>query len=160
MGLLSYSTTTNASAGAAVSVVFISVIIAYVLLTLPLYGIFKKANRQGWEAFIPIYNLAVLCRIVGRSPWFILLVLVPYVGGIVLLILISMDLAKSFGKSPGFAVGLILLNWIFLMILWLGPSVYRGPSSNLGYLQPGGFPPPGGYPPFGGYPQPGQAPPP
>ena len=34
-------------------------------------------------------------------------------------------LAKAFGKGDGFAVGLILLNTIFIMILAFGSSEYQ-----------------------------------
>jgi hypothetical protein len=38
-------------------------------------------------------------------------------------------LAKSFGKSEGFTVGLILLSPIFMCILGFGDAVYLGPAA-------------------------------
>jgi len=38
------------------------------------------------------------------------------------------DLAKSFGKSTGFAFGLFLLSFIFLSILGFGSAQYHGPQ--------------------------------
>ena len=35
------------------------------------------------------------------------------------------NLAKAFGKDGGFAVGLILLNTIFIMILAFGSAEYQ-----------------------------------
>jgi hypothetical protein len=54
------------------------------------------------------------------------------VGWIVVLvigIIINLDLAKSFGKSVGFAIGLILLSFIFVPILGFGSAEYAGPAA-------------------------------
>jgi len=47
---------------------------------------------------------------------------------LVIFIIVMIDLAKSFGKGGGYAVGLIFLFWIFAMILGFGSAQYRGPS--------------------------------
>jgi hypothetical protein len=39
-------------------------------------------------------------------------------------------LSKSFGKSEGFTVGLILLSFIFLPILAFGDAQYQGPAGS------------------------------
>jgi hypothetical protein len=41
--------------------------------------IFAKANKPGWAAIIPIYNMIVLLEVVGRPFWWILLKLIPCV---------------------------------------------------------------------------------
>lgn len=83
---------------------------------------FKKAGKGGWEAIIPIYNQIVLCQIVGVNPWWILIVavggmvlsLIPVLGplcslalSIYFAVLLNVSAARSFGKSDGFAAGLI-----------------------------------------------------
>jgi hypothetical protein len=55
------------------------------------------------------------------------LFIVPLVNVIVHLI-VSLDVAKSFAKSGAFGVGLWLLAAIFVPILGYGPSTYVGPS--------------------------------
>jgi uncharacterized protein DUF5684 len=47
----------------------------------------------------------------------------------VLFIIVAVDLAKSFGKGGGFAVGLILLPIIFFPILAFGSAAYTGPAA-------------------------------
>jgi hypothetical protein len=42
----------------------------------------------------------------------------------VVLIILCIDLAKAFGKGAGFAVGLILLSFIFVPILGYGNAQY------------------------------------
>ena len=92
-----------------------------------MWKIFKKAGRNGWEAIIPIYNVVVLFQITGINPLHILWVLLPIVGSIVFLVFAikaMINLAKSFGKSTGFAVGLIFLPLIFEAILAFDSSTY------------------------------------
>jgi hypothetical protein len=125
------------SAGFFVWIWFIAVI---VLAILPLWGIFVKAGEEGWKAVIPIYNYYVLLKVVGRPGWWLLLYLVPIVN-LVIYIIVMNDLSKSFGHGAGFTVGLVLLNWIFLMILAFGSSTYRGPAALPGGNAGGTSPP-------------------
>ncbi len=101
-----------------------------------LWKVFVKAGHPGWAAIIPIYNLYIVLKIIGRPAWWLLLflagVIIPFVGWIMLVVLgiiIAIDLAKSFAKSSGFAVGLFLLNFIFIPILGFGESQYVGPAA-------------------------------
>src|SRR5262245_56971829 len=101
--------------------------IAVTVLTLAsTWKIFSKAGQPGWAAIIPIYNLFVWCKIVGRPAWWILLLLICFP---IFYIILCIDLAKSFGKGVGFAVGLILLSIIFFPILGFGSATYQGPSA-------------------------------
>src|SRR5213075_626513 len=98
------------------------------LLIVAMWKVFTKAGQPGWASIIPIYNLYVLCKIVGRPWWWILLMLIPLVNFIILIILI-IDLAKSFGKGVGFGIGLFLLGVIFFPILGFGSAQYQGPAA-------------------------------
>ena len=89
---------------------------------------YEKAGQPGWAVIVPFYNLYVLCNIVGRPGWWLILLILPYVN-FIFFIIVMLDLAKSFGKGVGFAVGLILLNPIFTCILGFGEAEYEGPSA-------------------------------
>lgn len=93
-----------------------------------MWGVFAKAGKPGWAAIIPIYNIIVLLEIVGRPVWWIILLLVPCVN-IVIILLVYLDLAKSFGKGAGYGVGLFLLGPIFFPLLGFGDAVYEGPAA-------------------------------
>ena len=97
-----------------------------VLMIAAMWKIFAKAGQPGWAAIIPIYNWIVWCKIVGRPAWWVLLLLICFP---IFFIILSIDLAKSFGKGVGFAVGLILLSIIFFPILGFGSATYQGPSA-------------------------------
>jgi hypothetical protein len=98
----------------------------YLLVVVGWWKIFEKAGEQGWKAIIPIYNVFVMLKIVGRPAWWIILMLIPCVSLFVYIILMS-DLSKSFNKSVGFTVGLIVFSPIFAVILGFGDSRYQGP---------------------------------
>jgi len=89
------------------------------------WKIFSKAGQPGWVAIIPIYNLIVWCKIVGRPAWWVLLLLICFP---IFLIILSIDLAKSFGKGAGFGLGIAFLGIIFLPILGFGSAQYQGPA--------------------------------
>jgi len=106
--------------------VWICDIAVTVLIVVAMWKIFSKAGQPGWAAIIPIYNLFVWCKIVGRPAWWILLLLICFP---IFYIILCIDLAKSFGKGVGFALGLIFLSVIFFPILGFGSATYQGPSA-------------------------------
>jgi hypothetical protein len=124
---------TNGGVDGILVIIYIAVI-AFEIAAL--WKVFVKAGQPGWVAIIPIYNLYILLKVIGRPGWWILLFLlaiIPFVGWIAVLVLgiiIAIDLAKSFAKSSGFAVGLFLLNFIFVPILGFGESQYVGPAAS------------------------------
>ena len=101
------------------------------LLIVAMWKVFTKAGQPGWASIIPIYNLYIWCKIVGRPGWWILLMLIPFVNIIVGSIL-CIDMAKSFGNGAGFGIGLALLGVIFIPILGFGSAQYQGPSASAG----------------------------
>jgi hypothetical protein len=145
------------SAGFAPGFMIISVILL-VLLAFALiiqWRIYTKASQPGWACFIPVYNIIVYLRIIGRSPsWLLLYIaciaiyfcgaemlvrgsatgaLLSIISGMVLLVISIIDthrLSKSFGKESGFTIGLVLMNIVFLAILAFGKSVYIGPNGS------------------------------
>jgi len=100
--------------------------IGVLVILASLWKIFQKAGRSGWESLIPIYNLYVLLKIVGKPAWWLILFLVPGVNFVFFVWMYNM-LSKSFGKDEAFTVGLILLGIIFIPILGFGSAKYQGP---------------------------------
>lgn len=103
-------------------------LILLVVLIAALWKIFTKAGKPGWAAIVPFYNLIVLLEIVGRPLWWIVMFLIPFVN-IVFAFLLVIDLAKSFGKGIGYAMGLIFLSPIFYPMLGFGSARYHGPAA-------------------------------
>lgn len=97
----------------------------YALVVAGWWKIFEKAGEDGWKAIVPIWSFIVLLRIVGREWWWVLLALIPLVG-FVIWIIVAFELARSFGRGAGFAIGLVLLPFVFALILGFGSDTYRG----------------------------------
>ncbi len=114
------------SYSAILSALMVPVLIIGVILIISLWKIFQKAGYQGWEAIIPIYNIYILLKIVGKPWWWLLLMCIPYVGLVWQIWSYNM-LSKSFGKTEGFTAGLVLLPFIFFPILGFGDARYLGP---------------------------------
>lgn len=103
--------------------VALAVLIAAMLI-IAMWKVYEKAGKPGWASIIPIYNTYVLTEIAGRPIlWFILLI-IPCTAPIAYVV-ISIDIAKSFGKDTLYAVGLILFPYIFWPLLGFGDAQYR-----------------------------------
>lgn len=108
-----------------VSIILIGITLAlWILYIGSLWLVYAKAGRSGWLLFVPIINIYVMLRIAGRPGWQILLLLIPIVN-IFVLIFMWIDLAKAFGHSTLFGLGLIFFNWIFIVALAFGTSEYQ-----------------------------------
>ena len=129
----SYSTTGLSSSGAdgiiagflaLLGSMMIFLLALYIIGVIGMWKMFEKAGREGWKSLIPIYNMYVLTEISGQSGWLFLLCFIPGVGAIIWDIIVAIKLAPAFGKDTGFAIGLILLPFVFYLILGFGKDQY------------------------------------
>jgi uncharacterized protein DUF5684 len=126
LALLQESTPTTGVSplGAGLGMVGIIVWVAFaVLMIASMWKIFTKAGKPGWAAIIPIYNLIVLLEIAGKPLWWFILMLIPFVN-IVVFIIVLLSIARNFGKGVGFAIGMLLLPFIFYPMLGFGDARY------------------------------------
>lgn len=107
--------------GGFMALVWIAVV---VLMIAGLWKVFVKAGEPGWACLVPIYNIIVLVKIAGRPLWWFILLIIPLVGFIVAII-VSLDIAKKFGQSAGYGIGLALLPFIFYPMLGFGSATYQ-----------------------------------
>lgn len=130
------STTGAAIFGFGMFTLFLFALIPYILVVIAWWKIFVKAGQPGWAAIIPIYNMYILLKIIGRPTWWLwllILLVIPFVNFIgaivwfILGILIAIDLGKAFGKDTVYS---ILLLWLFSIIGYLllgfGSDKYLG----------------------------------
>ena len=146
-------------AGLALVILVFSVVCLVVLIggLVGAWKVFEKAGRPGWASIIPIYNIVVICEIVGRPVWWVALTFVPCIG-LVVGIILAVDLAQSFGKS--------WFPYVIYPLIGFSDARYLGPAAMAGALPYGqqayppqalGYPASGPqYPQQGGYPQQGQ----
>jgi len=100
-------------------------LIIIIITLIALAKVFKKANRSGISAFIPIYNMIMLLEITNTPKFYILLLLIPGVN-IIANVFVMLSLAKLFRKSQMFGFGLAFLPFVFYPILAFGNSEYIG----------------------------------
>ena len=112
--------------GGAFIIIIIIGLALMILMIIAHWKIYEKAGQPGWACIIPIYNLLVLLKVVGKPWWWLLLMLIPIVNIVFAIWMINM-LSKSFGQVEGFTVGLLLLGVIFYPILAFGNAKYLGP---------------------------------
>ncbi|MEC3974204.1 DUF5684 domain-containing protein [Amycolatopsis sp. H20-H5] len=95
-----------------------------VLAIIALWKVFGKAGRPGWAAIIPFYNVYTLLKVAGRPGWWLILLFIPLVN-IVIGIIVSVDVAKAFGKGGLFGFfGLFVFSIIGYLILGFGQARY------------------------------------
>lgn len=128
--------------GASLAIVLIIMMIflaSMVLIIASMWKIFTKAGEEGWKAIIPLYNSYVLLSIIKVPQlfwgWLVCIIvaninlgtfsMIGLIGTIVISIITCVKVAKAFGKSGGFAIGLIFLPAIFYPILAFGSSKYQ-----------------------------------
>lgn len=135
-------------------------LIVAVLPIVAMWKVYVKAGVPGWGVLVPIYNMYLLFKIAWKTKMYwimlacmilpgffsglmvgmdgneVLAVILPLlmmacvIAAIVIGIINTVKLAKAFGKSGGFAVGLLFLSIIFCCILAFGKAQYIGPAGN------------------------------
>lgn len=126
-------------------------ILVYVASAVGLMKMFEKAGEKNWKAWIPFYNTYLLFKmcwktvwfwpIVGGmafiaifgnlkvgSPWsviFAVLIVIVLIGIFVIRCILANYIAKAFGKSAGWTVGLIFVGWLFYLLLGFGEAKFK-----------------------------------
>ena len=112
--------------GSGFPIAFLLIVLAVSLLMIvSCWVVYEHAGQAGWKSLIPFYNMYVLMEISGKPGWWMFLLFIPLVG-LAIYLFAMLSLAKKFGRSELFGVGIFLLPMIFLPILAFGDSRYQG----------------------------------
>jgi len=76
----------------------IFILVIQIIHGLGTWKLYVKAGRQAWEAFVPIYNSVILMKIINRPWWWTILLFVPIVN-LIMLPVVWVETARSFGKN-------------------------------------------------------------
>lgn len=117
----------TSSDSATISPVMLIVWVAVLVLSIAaMWKIFEKAEEAGWKSIVPVYNMYTLLQISGRNGLWFLGLLVPLLN-IFVIVRLSLDLAKHFGKSAAFGIfGLLIFSTIGYLMLGFGDAKYVG----------------------------------
>jgi hypothetical protein len=85
---------------------------------------YSKAGLPGWGCLIPFYNLVLLMRLGGKPGWWAIWLFVPFLNFVIYTI-VTLEVAKNFGKGVAYTLGLLLLPPLFYAILGLGNAQYN-----------------------------------
>lgn len=107
-------------------VTLLIVAVGYVWVSLALSAVFVKVGEPKGYAWVPIWNLAVLLRLGGYSPW---LILVP-IFGLVLVVVSCHRIGLGFGYGPGMTVVAALWFPIWASVLGWGNAIWSGVVKN------------------------------
>lgn len=107
------------------SPVFLPIYLGLLALTaVGVWATFVKAGQRGWTSVIPLVNLLVLLKIVGKRPLWAALFFVPVVN-ILFTSFVTIRVAQHFGKGIGFGLGLVFFPYVFYPILGFGSARYQ-----------------------------------
>jgi signal peptidase I len=109
-------------------VALIIFLVLYAAVAAGLWKLFEKAGRPGWAGAVPIYNLWIILKMVGRPWWWIFYLFIPLIGQLIG-IGVLYEFIKLYGKrSSTDLVIAVLVPFIYLpMIGFNGDVKYTGP---------------------------------
>lgn len=97
----------------------------YLIPSICLWQVFKKAGKTPWVALIPIFSFITLLDIIEKPKFWVIGLFFPLIV-YVLYFVVYIALAKKFEKNAAFGVGMTILPFIFLPMLAFGDAQYLG----------------------------------
>ena len=101
----------------------------YLLTSLIYAFVFKKAGEKAWKAFVPIYSILILLKIIDKPWWWVIMLMLPIVG-FFYAVGVLVELLHSFGRHKFYQHALgVLGGFIYLPYLALNKDVkYTHPT--------------------------------
>ena len=102
-----------AVSGSVVTTLLVILVVAYILAAYPLYRIAKATSDRGdqaWQAWVPIMNVVLMCRIAGITAWSALILLlgaIPVVGYLITFVYVLTLWVKIGQRFQRTALGVI-----------------------------------------------------
>ncbi len=123
-----YQTTTTTSGDPAIAgamLVFLGFVglVSYIIVSIFLGMLFKKAGKEQWKAWVPVLNSWTFLELGGQKGWlslFLLLAWIPLIGFVpalvfaVFMAIAAYKIGESLGKE-----GVFVLLYIFLPLVWV-----------------------------------------
>ena len=81
------------------------------------WKLYVKAGRKAWEAFVPFITVSSFMKILNRPTWWVALLFLPVIS-LIMLIVIWVETARSFGKNTTTDTVLSILTLGFYSLLF------------------------------------------
>jgi len=130
-----YSTTSTtdpavaaAAALAMLGFVFAITAVVYVVSSIFLSRIFKKAGVEGWKAWVPVYNSWTLLEMGGQKGFWAVLALIPFVNIVsaVFMYIAMYHIGLKLQKDGAFVLLAIFLPLVWMIWLAVDKSTWQG----------------------------------
>lgn len=105
----------------------------YLYISLCVYLIAKKVGEPtAWYAWVPIMNMVLICQMGETSPWWVIACFVPYVGGLVALVLmLNLPRALGIDDATRFLAVVPVVNLVYIGYLALRKEQLPGKPNPL-----------------------------
>lgn len=105
-----------------------AVAITYVISSLLLSRVFKKAGVEAWKAWVPVYNNWTLLEMGEQKGYWAVIALIPVVNIIaaVFMIIAMYNIGLKFGKEGAFVLLAVFLPIVWLIWLAVDESKWKG----------------------------------
>ena len=137
-----YTTTANTDPAVAAAAVltmlaftFFFVAVVYVVSSIFLSRIFKKAGVEGWKAWVPVYNSWTLLEMGGQKGFWAVLAFIPFVNiaSAVFMYIAMYHIGLKLQKDGAFVLLAIFLPLVWMIWLAVDKSTWQGaPAENAG----------------------------
>ena len=94
-----------------------------ILTIVAMWILYDRAGKPGWAAIVPVYNVIVMLEITGKPTWWILLILIPFVG-IVFYLIVHFAFMDAFGQGILMSLLSLIVPWIIFPMMAFGGAVY------------------------------------
>ncbi len=93
------------------------------------WRLYEKAGQPGFASLVPIWNVIVFLKIIGRPASHFWLLMIPIVGQLYYMPKMWIEVVQCFGKNSMMDyVMVILLNFLYILNIGLSyETKYRGP---------------------------------
>ena len=104
-------------------------LIAYAAIAAGLWKLFEKAGQPAWAGAVPVYNLWIMLKMVGRPWWWIFYLFIPLIGQFIFIGVLWEFLKLYSKKSLVDLVLCVLLPFAYLPFIGFNSEVkYAGPA--------------------------------
>ena len=115
-------------------ILFLIALVLFILPSIGMYFMFRKAKTAGWKALIPVYNTWVMLEIAQRPVYWVFLQIIPVVGWFITLAIL-IEFVKTFGKFRFYQHALTVFSF-GLYFIYIGlnkKDKFLGPAAVKAY---------------------------